>query len=130
MRHESWTSISVTGPRDRLRRGGSRQGLVHLACWAHTRRGFVDVLKSLGLNPKKLPANSPVKARRALYALQQIRTLYAIERRIRDKPPDYRRLARQTESVPVLNKLRAWLDDTIDKVPPGCRSRTNIKYYI
>ena len=79
------------------------------------------MLKSLGLNPKKLPANPPVKARRALYALQQIRTLYAIERRIRDKPPDYRRLARQTESVPVLNKLRAWLDDTIDKVPPGGR---------
>ena len=95
------------------------QGLVHLACWAHTRRGFVDVLKSLGLNPKKLPANPPVKARRALYALQQIRPLYAIERRIRDKPPDYRRLARQTESVPVLNKLRAWLDDTIDKVLPS-----------
>ena len=44
------------------------QGLVHLACWTHARRGFVDVLKSLGLNPKKLPANPPAKARRALYA--------------------------------------------------------------
>ena len=95
------------------------QGLVHLACWAHARRGCVDVLKSLGLNAKKLPANPPAKARRALYALQQIRTLYAIERRIRDKPPDYRHLARQAESVPVLDKLRAWLDDTIDKVPPS-----------
>ena len=94
------------------------QRLVHLACWVHARRGFVDVLKSLWLNAKKLPANPPAKARRALYALQQIRTLYAIERRIRDKPPDYRHLARQTESVPVLDKLRAWLDDTIDKVPP------------
>ena len=91
------------------------QGLVHLACWAHARRGCVDVLKSLGLNAKKLPANPPAKARRALYALQQIRTLYAIERRIRDK----RHLARQAESVPVLDKLRAWLDDTIDKVPPS-----------
>ena len=87
--------------------------------WAHARRGFVDVLKSLGLNPKKLPANPPAKARRALYALQQIRTLYAIERRIRDKPSDYRHLARQTESVPVLNKLRAWLDDTIETIPPS-----------
>ena len=48
------------------------QGLVHLSCWAHARRGFVDVLKSLGLNAKKLPANPPAKARRALYALQQI----------------------------------------------------------
>ena len=93
-------------------------GLVHLN-WVHARRGFVDVLKSLGLNPKKLPANPPAKARRALYALQQIRTLYAIERRIRDKPPDYRRLARQTESVPVLDKLRVWLDDTIETIPPS-----------
>ena len=49
--------------------------------WAHARRGFVEVLKSLGLNPKKLPANPPAKARRALVALQHIRTLYAIERR-------------------------------------------------
>ena len=40
-----------------------------------------------------------------------------IERRIRDKPPQYRHLARQTESVPVLDALRAWLDDTIDKIP-------------
>ena len=77
------------------------------------------MLKSLGLNAKKLPANPLAKARRALYALQQIRTLYAIERRIRDKPPDYRRLARQSESVPVLDKLRTWLDDTIEKIPPS-----------
>ena len=26
--------------------------------WAHARRGFVEVLKSLGLNPKKLPGES------------------------------------------------------------------------
>ena len=51
--------------------------------------------------------------------VQQIRTLYAIERRIRDKLPDYRHLARQTESVPVLNKLRAWLDDTIEPIRPS-----------
>ena len=95
------------------------QRLEHLACWAHARRGFVDALKSLGLNPKKLPANPPAKARRTLYALQRIRTLYAIERRIRDKPPEYRYLARQSESVPVLDALRTWLDVTIDKIPPS-----------
>ena len=85
--------------------------LVHLACWSHGRRGFTDVLKSLGLNPKKLPSNPPAKARRALHALQRIRTLYAIERRIRDASPEQRHRVRQAESVPVLNKLRAWLDD-------------------
>ena len=93
--------------------------LVHLACWAHGRRGFTDVLKSLGLNPKRLPSNPPAKARRALHALQRIRTLYAIERRIRDASPEQRRRVRQAESVPVLDALRAWLDDTLAKVPPS-----------
>ena len=93
------------------------QGLVHLACWAHARRGFTDVLKSLGVNPKKLPADPPAKARRALHALQRIRTIYVIERRIRDESPDERRRTRQAESVPVLDALRAWLDDTLAKVP-------------
>ena len=93
--------------------------LVQLACWAHGRRGFTDVLKSLGLNAKKLPSNPPAKARRALHALQRIRTLYAIERRIRDASPEQRRQVRQAESVPVLDALRAWLDDTLEKVPPS-----------
>ena len=93
--------------------------LVHLACWAHSRRGFTDVLKSLGLNAKKLPSNPPAKARRALHALQRIRTLYAIERRIRDESPQERHRVRQAESVPVLDALRAWLDDTLEQVPPS-----------
>ena len=95
------------------------QGLVHLACWSHARRGFIDVLKSLGVNPKKLPSTPPTKARRALYAVQQIRTLYAIERRIRDESPEERHRVRQAESIPVLGVLRAWLDDTLVKVPPS-----------
>ena len=95
------------------------QGLVHLACWAHARRGFTDTLKSLGLNPNKLPPAPPAKARRALSVLHRIRTLYAIERRIRDTPPDQRHRTRQAESVPVLNALRAWPDDTLPKVLPS-----------
>ena len=76
------------------------QGLVHLACWAHGRHGFIDVLKSLGVNPKKLPSAAPAKARRALHALQQIRTLYAIERRIPDEPPEERHRGREPKQAP------------------------------
>ena len=106
---------SVRGERVRPRcdgRGAKRST-------GHARRGFADVLKSPRLNPKKLPANPPAKARRALFALQRIRSLYAIERRIRDEPPDEHRRVRQTESVPVFDALRAWLDDTLAKVPPS-----------
>ena len=104
------------------------QGLVHLACWAHARRGFTDTLESLGLNPNKLPPDPPPKARRALSALRRIRTLYAIERRIRDKPPDQRLRTRQAESVPVLDALRAWLDHTRPKVLPSAPLGKALRY--
>jgi transposase len=97
----------------------TEQGLVRLFCWAHARRRFVDVLKSLKLNPKKLPAKPPPKARRALKALAFIKTLYTIERRTRDQPPDERHRIRQQESLPVLNALRTWLDETRPKILPG-----------
>ena len=104
------------------------QGLVHLACWAHARRGFTDTLKSLGVNPNKLPPDPPAKARRALSALRRIQTLYAIERRIRDKPPDQRLRARQAESVPALDALRAWLDHTRPKVLPSAPLGKALRY--
>lgn len=90
-----------------------------LYCFAHARRYFVEGLKGLGLNPKKLPANPPDKARRLLRGLELIRTLYVIERRIRDKPPDVRYAIRQQESVPALERLREWVDNTLPRVPPG-----------
>ena len=97
----------------------SEQGLTRLYCWAHARRGFIDVLKSLGLNPNELPPKPPPKARRALKAIGFIKTLYTIERRIRDKPPDERYRVRQTESLPVLAALRQWLDETRPKILPS-----------
>ncbi len=95
------------------------QGLVHLFCWVHARRRFIDVLKSLGLNPKRLPARAPPKAQRALQALGFIKALYRIERRIRGKPPEERYRRRQAESVPVLDDLRAWLDEMRPQILPG-----------
>jgi transposase-like protein len=94
-------------------------GLVPVYCWAHARRYFVDALKAQGLNPNKLPTKPPDKARRPLKALTFIRHLYAIEARLRDRPPDERQARRQTESVPVLNDCRAWLDSLLPKVLPG-----------
>jgi len=93
--------------------------LVRLYCFAHARRKFVDVLKSLGLNAKKLPDNPPAKARRTLKALSLIKALYAIERRIKDKPPDERYAIRQGESRPVLEKLHGWMKATLPKILPG-----------
>jgi len=82
-------------------------GITPLYCFAHARRYFTDALKAQGLNPNKLPPKPPDKARRPLKALGFIRHLYAIEHRIREAPPAERVAARQAESVPVLQDLRA-----------------------
>ncbi len=93
--------------------------IIRLYCFAHVRRRFTDSLKALGLNPKKLPDNPPDKARRTLEGLSFIRHLYAIERRGRKRPPDERYRLRQAESLPVLEKLKAWLDVNRPKVLPS-----------
>lgn len=103
-------------------------GLIRLYCWVHARRRFIEVLKSLGLNPKKLPDKPPDKARRALKAIGFIKTLYTIERRIADEPPDERLRVRQAESMPVLAKLRAWLDATRPKIAPSSKLGEALAY--
>ena len=56
--------------------------------------------------------------RKAAHALQRMKTLFAIEHRIREQPPDERRRVRQSESMPIVQKLRQWLDDTSPVVTP------------
>jgi transposase len=104
------------------------QALVRLGCWAHARRRWVDVIKAQGLNPKKLPLKPPTKAKRALTGLGYIQSLYAIERRIKDDPPDERYRIRQRDSVPVLVKLKTWADRLRPKVVPKSKLGDALQY--
>ena len=70
--------------------------VVEAACWAHARRKFYELHQA---RPSTLTAE----------ALRRIGQLYAIEARIRGKPPDARRRIRQAESRPLLDALQAWL---------------------
>ena len=47
-----------------------------------------------------------------------IRKLYHIEQGIKDSPPEKRNQVRQNQSLPVLQKLRQWLDKSLPQVPP------------
>ena len=94
-------------------------GLTRVLCLAHARRHFVDGLKSLGLNPNKLPAKPPDKARRLLTALGYFRTIYTIERRIRGRAPEERYEVRERETRPVLERMRKWAEATHPRVLPG-----------
>lgn len=76
--------------------GNSDGAIKELACWAHARRKFHDLHVANG---------SPV----AHEALTRIGQLYAIERQGSELNGQARYQLRQTQAVPILNDLHAWL---------------------
>jgi transposase len=85
------------------------------ACWAHVRRHFYDLEQAHA---------SPI----AREALQRIGTLYRVEEQIRGKPPEQRRAVRQTESKPLLDSLRQWLETTLSKLSRKSDTTAAIRY--
>lgn len=92
--------------------------------------GMRNALKAQGLNPNKLPPKAPPKARRILTALGYFRTLYAIERRLRERPLDERHRVLQEESLPVLERFHTWASDTAPKVPPKAAQGKALAYLL
>lgn len=74
--------------------------VVEAACWAHARRKFVDLHQL---------HNSPIAGE----GLDRIGALYAIEQKIRGRPPNERRLQRQKHSRPLLDDLHRWMQATL-----------------
>lgn len=77
-------------------------------CWAHARRKFkeAEVAQAKG------------KTGKANWALNHIQKLYRIETRIKGKSAQQKYQVRQTESLPLLNQYKAWLDKSVLHVPP------------
>lgn len=75
-----------------------------VGCWAHARRKYDAVLKSVGR------ASQRTEAVLAREALGFIRRLYQIEREIKGQSPQERLRRRQTDSQAVLDELAAWRD--------------------
>jgi transposase len=74
--------------------------VLEAACWAHARRKFVELHEV---------HQSPIAA----HMMDRIGELYTIEREIRGRPPDERRVVRQARSRPVLDAMKGWLDQTL-----------------
>ena len=87
------------------------QGLTHVGCLAHARRRFTDAAKGQG----KKQRNS-----KASQGLALIQKLYRIEKQARTQglSSEVRHAYRNQQAMPVLDKLRNWLDDNLPKVPP------------
>jgi transposase len=91
-------------------------GPVTLAyCWAHVRRRFYEIAQG---------GNAPI----AETALARIAELYRIEGTIRGLAPEPRCAARQDQSRPLVDDLRAWLDAKLVRVPDRSRIAEAIRY--
>jgi transposase len=90
--------------------------IVHLGCWAHSRRKFVKVVKvrkkhrSKRANPKSL----------ADEALDYIGQLYLVEKEAKRRELDAAQIyqLRQEKSKPVLDKFKVWLEANQPLTPP------------
>ena len=86
--------------------------LVHLGCWAHCRRYFVEAEAVI---PKK--ARGPDQP--ATRFIDAIGKLYAVEAKARDLGPEQRGQLRQEHSRPVLQRIEALLLAHLHTVPPS-----------
>jgi transposase len=90
--------------------------IVHLGCWAHSRRKFIKVTqvrkkhRSKRADPKSL----------ADEALDYIGQLYLVEKEAkrRELNPDQIRQLRQEKSKPILDAFKDWLDVKQPLTPP------------
>jgi hypothetical protein len=89
-------------------------GVTEVACWAHARRKFYDAQDSDEV--------------RAAQMLALIGELYALEREAKEADDDARLALRQKRSVPVLARIRGWLDAEREVVLPRSPTAAAITY--
>ena len=83
--------------------------LISVGCWDHARRKFREAKDAQ-------PKSKKGKVTKADMALSFINKLYVTERQIKSLTVEEIYEARQQQSVPVLNKLRNWLDTNRPRV--------------
>lgn len=85
-----------------------QQSITRLGCWAHARRKFIEAQK----------IQKSGKAGKADQAIAFIQQLYGIEKAIKGKTPEEKYQLRQTQSLPILQKIKTWLDKSLAYAPP------------
>jgi len=89
----------------------NQKDVLHVGCWAHARRKFVESESS----------GSKKNNRRATKALTFIRKLYRLEKREENDKmgPDDIYAMRQQYAVPILDKMKEWLMERHQKALPS-----------
>lgn len=99
--YQGYLQADAYGGYDGIYAGG---GILEVACWAHARRKFFDARETDG--------------KRAAQMLSMVRELYAIEEQAKGLDDAARLALRQQQSVPVLAKIKQWLDAEREIVLP------------
>jgi transposase len=89
--------------------------IVLAACWAHARRKFYEFHQATG---------SPIAAE----ALRRIAEIYATEKEIRGRSAVERHTTRNTRSRPLVDSMKPWLEDQLQRVPPRGALAEAIRY--
>lgn len=89
---------------------GEQEGVVHMGCWAHVRRKFMEVEKASGGK----------KGGTAHAVLDAIGKLYKLERLAHDQKLKHGQIAelRQAEARPLLARIKELLDARVKTTPP------------
>lgn len=94
----------------------AERGDVELAfCWAHMRRNFYELAT---------PGPAPI----ASEALKHIAAFYAIEKDIRGRSAEERRLVRQQKSRPLADTFRKWLHAKLALISQKGKLADTIRY--
>ncbi len=82
-----------------------KEGVTHLACWAHARRYFERALEQ--------------DRSRAEYALEKIQKLYQIERELAGKDKEQKKELRLEKALPIINEIGKWIGAENKEVRPA-----------
>lgn len=85
-----------------------QQFITRLGCWAHARRKFIEAQK----------IQKGGKTGKADQAIALIQQLYAIEKLTKEKTAEEKYRIRQAQSLPLLEKIKVWLDKSITHTLP------------
>lgn len=91
-------------------------------CWAHARRPFAQIYKSLG--------EDRAKGTVAAEALIQIQNIYHTDNQLLKLPPSDRKKRRKTLVKPLVDTFFDWCRNSLNRVPPSSETADGIKYCI
>ena len=101
------------------------EDVILVACWAHVRRKFSDIIKAMGKNRKKSKRKTCAEE-----ALQMIRKLYAVEKQAKKAGLSIEQLRalRAEKSKPTLEEFRTWLEQHVSDFPESSKTGKAIRY--